>query len=186
MFWDFKAKKYLSGSKGFSIVEMLIVIAIMGVVGGALVANYRGGQRDSNLRNSAEELVGVLRRTQSYALSGFQFEGLSPDNYRVNFNLANNTQYQTCANMANCTANIVETVILPDDVYVEKIILEKDAPVETNVVDVIFPIPYADIQFASDNFSNEAISTLTITLKNFNDRILQIKIDPIAGKFTIE
>lgn len=59
-----------SPSKGFTLVELLVSISIIGVLTGLMMANFRGGQQSAEVRLATDILVGQIRSVQTSALSG--------------------------------------------------------------------------------------------------------------------
>ena len=59
-----------SPSKGFTLVELLVSISIIGVITGLMMANFRGGQQSAEVRLAADILVGQIRSVQTSSLSG--------------------------------------------------------------------------------------------------------------------
>ncbi len=55
---------------GFTLVEFLVSIAIIGVMTGMMMANFHGGQQSSEIRLSADLLVSQLRSIQTSSYSG--------------------------------------------------------------------------------------------------------------------
>lgn len=59
-----------SVSKGFTLVELLISISIIGVMTGMMLANFRSGQQSTELRLASDILVDQIRSVQTSSLSG--------------------------------------------------------------------------------------------------------------------
>ena len=59
-----------SRSDGFTLVELLVSISIIGVITGMMMANFRGGQQSAEVRLAADILVGQIRSVQTSALTG--------------------------------------------------------------------------------------------------------------------
>ncbi len=62
-----KNKKYL---RGYTLVEMVVVIAIVGVVSTFLVASFVGSQATWALDASSRELTAILRQAENSAATG--------------------------------------------------------------------------------------------------------------------
>ena len=56
--------------KGFSLVEMLVVIFISALLSTLIIVNYRAGQEKYNLGQAAQQLASDIRRIQNSALTG--------------------------------------------------------------------------------------------------------------------
>jgi len=59
-----------SRSKGFTLVELLVSISIIGVITGMMMANFRGGQQSAEVRLASDILVGQIRSVQTSSLTG--------------------------------------------------------------------------------------------------------------------
>lgn len=72
----------LKNGSAFSIIELIIVLAILALVGSLSIAFYLSLQRESDIKNASEEVLNVLRIAQSQTLA-------SQDNsqYGIYFNL---------------------------------------------------------------------------------------------------
>ena len=55
---------------GYTLIEILVVLSIMGLLFGAGYANLRGFQRRQSLSDAAKQVQGDLRYAQELALSG--------------------------------------------------------------------------------------------------------------------
>ena len=68
-----------SRQKGFTLLELMVSVAIIAIVSTIFLSSYRSGGRKSDLRMAAQMLVSNVRIAQSNALSLKHFEGSMPD-----------------------------------------------------------------------------------------------------------
>lgn len=68
-----------SMKKGFTLLEITVVIAITAVLATIFVANYRGSEKQFALQRSAHKLSQDLRSTQEMALAGERLYGAFPE-----------------------------------------------------------------------------------------------------------
>lgn len=57
-------------SKGFTIIELLVVMFIMSLISGAVLASYFTGEKQYALTRAVQQIAVDLRRVQNLALSG--------------------------------------------------------------------------------------------------------------------
>ena len=73
-------------SSGFSLTEMLIVMAIVAILSTLLLMNFRTTARNKTARNQVSSVVvSDLRRAQSMALSGAQKDGTIVCGYGLHY-----------------------------------------------------------------------------------------------------
>ncbi len=126
------------GQRGFTLVEMLVVIFIISLLSSLLIASYRTGQKQYALDAAAQKLVSDLRRVQSMAMSGSMVvpeSGGAPQQYRA-YGIGlkkGDAQYAIFADSKNddcldtMTGNpslrdtVIETVKLPPNVTIAAI-----------------------------------------------------------------
>jgi prepilin-type N-terminal cleavage/methylation domain-containing protein len=61
-------------SKGFTIIEVLISLVIIGVITTGVIANFRASERQQILKMAAETLAADLKRVQVMSLSGARLD----------------------------------------------------------------------------------------------------------------
>ena len=60
----------LDNSKGFSFVELLIVVSLITLISGAVLPGFNSYIRTQNLKQAAEQIAGDLRTVQNKSLGG--------------------------------------------------------------------------------------------------------------------
>lgn len=89
---------------GFTLIELIVVIAIMAVLSTLLLANYRGGQGQYVLEETFQLLVSNIRRAQNLAMTSLEQNGQVPygygiyipdvNSYLIFYNQSNDNDYQ--------------------------------------------------------------------------------------------
>ncbi|MFH0852050.1 MAG: GspH/FimT family pseudopilin [bacterium] len=107
-------------NRGFTIFEMLVVLAIIIVITSLALANYRQGQKNYSLLQAAQKLAVDLRQAQGMAVTGTTTSGQPLGGYGIyiqdsaNYLLFLNT---TAADVNGCPATSerlsVKTIALP-------------------------------------------------------------------------
>ena len=64
--------------QGFNLVELLVAIAIFGIISTAVVANLRGGSSGNELNLQADNISSLLRQAQIQSSTGQPFNGNPP------------------------------------------------------------------------------------------------------------
>lgn len=111
--------------KGFTLVEMLVVMAVMAIISSMVLVNYRGGERRNLLRLTAQEVTNTFIRAQNMSLSSQEFKatGEVPEGgFGVRLNNYNNSYLifaDIDANIAyDGLSELVETLALPDGIEI--------------------------------------------------------------------
>ncbi len=84
---------------GFTLIEMLLVLAIIGIVTGLYLANYSGGEAKSNFYNAITMILKDLESARSRTLNGVNYTtSTPPTGWGLHFN-ASSTSYTLFADM---------------------------------------------------------------------------------------
>ncbi len=110
-----------NSEKGFTLIELMVVLVIFVLIAGVVLANYTGLRTERNLKIAQNELVSNLRKIASYTLSSRALNGnqavqyyllkldtTTPDRYTIEAIYNVSTSPQLATN--------VETVYLPQGV----------------------------------------------------------------------
>ena len=142
-------------SKGFTLVELLVVISIMGLIAGSVIANYAGLRPQRNLGIAENELVTNLRKIQSYSLSSRNApNGQSVEYYIMKINTASPSSYtiEALYNTKNPpsggtgTLVDIETVNLPQGIVIRSIAASAPNPnANPTCALLVFQLPFSKI-----------------------------------------
>ncbi len=79
-------------SSGFTMIELLVSIAIMTILIGVFLVNYRGADNRTELNLSAQRMVSFIRLAQNNTLGSAEYNGQIPEGgWGVHFDLASST-----------------------------------------------------------------------------------------------
>src|SRR6056297_1753779 len=66
-------RKNFSNNQGFTLLEILVTIFIIGLLSTAMLANYKQGNRDNELNMKAEALAANIRWAQNNTLGSVKY-----------------------------------------------------------------------------------------------------------------
>lgn len=102
--------------KGFSLIELLVVAAIIGIVTAIVIVGLTANKDQKDAENAAIVAASKVREAQSAALTGRQYlANTTPCSYRVAWGSTNVTNsYIYKDGSGNCTqSSVMTTAILP-------------------------------------------------------------------------
>lgn len=174
----------IRSKKGFTLVEVLVVIAIMVIVLMVTLASYRVGSQRLALKRSVHKLSQDIRKAQEMAMSTREFQGSIPQggyglffrNY-VSWGIDFPHTYIIWADknedqMFDLSSEIVEQIRLEKGIKIKQFILEKDE-LESQSIYIYFsfipPEPQTYIPSSFDSvkiiLSLESDSSVTRTVR---------------------
>ena len=169
-------------SEGFTVVEIIVVLAIIGVITSIIIFNIGSERKNSALLRSAQNLSLNLRQVENYALSSkvFKTEGV-PCGWGIHFSGTGSTSYIIFADLvvsaASCSNQ--DFVRNPDGSEdFEAVNLESGITISglsNGLSDVIFipPDPIVKFRFTPDDQSQTSAS-ITLTNKDGAPRVINI------------
>src|SRR4030042_970003 len=75
--------KIMSNNKGFTLLEITIVVVIITLLSTIFIASYREGEKQFALKRSAHQLAQSIRKAQELALSSQEYMGAFQGGYGV-------------------------------------------------------------------------------------------------------
>ncbi|MCK6544822.1 prepilin-type N-terminal cleavage/methylation domain-containing protein [Myxococcota bacterium] len=144
----------MSRERGFSLLELVIVLAILAIVLALAIPTFSRTKPDERLREATTELAANLRYARSIAVSG-RAEGAAAvgtlDAVDVAFDDAANTYTITAVNLTTGVSAQLKTVAMSN--Y---------QGAELDLVPTILPTPATPVRFGK-NGAADRIATVTLT-----------------------
>ncbi len=75
----------LKGQKGFSLIEMLVVMSIIGILSTVVILNFRQGGRETSLRQVAQRVASDIREAQTMTLGAKRYAGEARCGYGISY-----------------------------------------------------------------------------------------------------
>lgn len=195
--------KRFKNNLGFTLVELLIVMAMMALITTVMLANFKNGDKFKKVQLSADAMVNIVRLGQNYSLSGRQIQqsqnpvsgsrcptDTSVNRYLIEVNPANNTISLLAED--NCSATfLTDRYTLPTGVrfapggitlvscYVGNCPLTS-TPANVRVA---FTPPFGTMSAASFNETPAPFRSLTVRIESADSvRFKDVVIDGISGQ----
>lgn len=162
---------------GFTLAEMIIVIAIVGIFSSLTVINFRGNERVREIDNQARLILDGIKQMQTSALSGKIVAGQVPVAYIFEIN--------KCS--LNCSYSLKAKNSIGDIIDIGNVLLEKsivDIP-GNNLVIEINP-PRSEVKIYLDDIlvtGNEVV----INLNNIDEPTVykNVRVNGVSGRMDI-
>lgn len=115
-------------NQGFTLMELIVVVAIMSVLAGAMVLNLAGQRSNRDLKLAQSQLVSNLRKIQSYTLSSRLLpSGQTAQYYAMKFNTSTPDRYtiQAMSNISSSPQRLqdLETIKLPVNIIISQVVI---------------------------------------------------------------
>jgi len=180
--------KFLNKDRGFTIVEFLIVISIIGILSIIAFPNYRSTQQRLALQRSASKLAQDIRRSQEMAMSMKELSTGLPGGYGIYIN----------KNDSDCPDDDCYHIyadIDDDERYdlgekIETIFLEKEVCIEgfvpsSNNFSINFKPPDPTVKMKDQAGTDSDAVNITVALKADLSKTKTIKVNE-AGLIYVE
>lgn len=91
---------FKNDNRGFTLIEMVVSLTIVALIAGAMMANYRDGERTNKLMISANKLAANIRMAQNNTLGAVKYGTSTPEGgWGVHIDTTNSeTSYKLFAN----------------------------------------------------------------------------------------
>jgi type II secretory pathway pseudopilin PulG len=167
-------KKQQTSHLAFTLIEIIVVIGIFVGLMSAAVVNYRSGNRQSQLRLTAQSLATNIRLAQSYAVGSKDFVDLSGSDHisqapvggwGINLNKNNPGYYQIVVDLNDdhlfdsTNDKVFRKINLPETIIIDDIIDSNTGTVSSGTIFFKPPEPETFINGSANNW-------ITIILKD--------------------
>ena len=174
--------------KGFTLLELLVVISIITIITGIVFINYRPAQQQLALNRAASKLAQDIRRAQEMAMSTRAFTSCSGGVQPSGYGLISDTNQPTAYYMfADCNNN--QKWDFGVDSSAGKINLEKDITVEApsgaptfQFLSIIFtsPDPAVSICHHASSGSCTAQTSGWVRLRNTDGKTRTVTVNQVG------
>ena len=169
--------------KGFTLLELLIVTAIIVLLTALILPNYKSGSHQLALQRSAQKLAQDIRRAQEMAMSSKKVSGQIPYGFGIHLDSSSEDSYILFADLNNnhhrdaIIDQDLETIKLESGIKISSLL-----PVSAFSVVFVSPDPTVWINDASSGVTTAQI-TLATKINLNNKQIISVN---NAGLITVE
>ena len=170
--------------RGFTLIEMMLVMVIIGIFSSLTVVNFRGNEKNSEVKRDALSLVDGIGQMQTAALSGQIINGNPPTKYFVDIeNCLTDCQFILSATVSGADV-VLDTVDLDNSIVQ---VFEADSSSASSGVNIALKPPRGNLSIFADG-DTDSQSSISIKLSHKSDTsiIRTISISSITGRVDIE
>lgn len=199
MSFTFHASRFRIHVSGFTMIELMVTIGIFALITGAVLANFRSGERGESLRLAAEQLAQDIRRAQGDVLSGktatYQEQGDAEakeqapiSGYGIEFALGSDAGHYALFVMSKGgvpTTPSLSLTALPKGIVIQDIKLDGIAS-ERLLIGFRPPDAAAFFQTVEGGFPSNAPEAVVTLRHTITDQERRIIVNRISGKVSVE
>jgi len=184
-------------NKGFTLVELMVTVSIIGLLSVVVFANYRAGEKQFALQRSAHQLAQDIRRVQNMAMAtaecpgGTGCAGIVPSGYGIILRRPADWKYKyrLYADIDGDNAfsdsndTVIELIDLEKGVFIKAI--RRPSPPNPNFtwgcINFKPPDPIVNISLRDpDAYSAQLWTKITLALESDDTKIKTVKINAVG------
>lgn len=190
--------KSVKSGAGFTVIELVIVIAITVMITLISVANFRRGEKQKRAAIASDTITNALRNAQNFTLTGKKTNNSNancqtPINYYLSFTTANPGQFSLYAvndnEPGNCSnPDLIETYYLPSNTRIQagglKVIkVDGSSAVANSSLNIYFTLPLADLTYNVDSGVIGGFTIATVALETTDGTVSKtVRVDGVSGR----
>ncbi len=171
--------KCLNDKRGFTMIEMLVVIAITGIIAAILLPSYNKARNSKELLLAREQIAGDIRMAQNYSYNVLKFtDGSFPaGGYGVHFDISTPKKYIIFADLGpipnqtyDGASETFQEINLLRSVEISELRADGDT-VDISPADIVFKPPYGNV------FITSSSPDLKIEIENSDGEVKAITVN---------
>jgi len=153
--------------KGFTLLEMMVVVAIISLMSVLVMGNYNSQKKAKEMQFSAQKIADSIRKAQNYSINIKKLEGYNVSGgYGIHFIAGNSfTIFLDDSVDRNKTYGVedhdVETVELPSGVNIESL----NGGAVVGAADLVFEPPYGNVHMSFDGTLQTSTPSLSLSIE---------------------
>jgi len=172
--------------KGFTLIELVVVTAMIAIIAGISVANFRAGEKQKRAQIAVDTVISSIRVAQGFTLNGKNTNNINAgcrvsQYYYLVFGYG--TAYSILANNNCGTTDLIETDTLPTNTRIKANGLVLNGTVAASNLSIVFYPPFAATRAGKDNSGYNTFTTATITVETTDGTVSKTAtVDGVAGR----
>lgn len=166
-----KRRKF-KGQKGFTILELMVVVFIVAILTTIYLAGYRSGEKSFRLQRAANKLASDVRRAAELSMSAKDSKsscaGITASAYGIYAEFATPASYKLYADTVGGDRLYGSSDCVIENITLEKGVIIKDISTAPKKTTISFQPPDPQV-FIRWNNPSDSTSSVTITLGLQND-----------------